>query len=65
METHNRMLDRMVFAFNLFFVAVRSESTMPTPLPSCLIQGNDMDTSRGFLSGTVDKFKMVSDKGNK
>ena len=21
--------------------------------------GNDMDTSRGFLSGTVDKFKMV------
>lgn len=31
------------------------------PLVTCwhFIQGNDMDSSRGVLSGTMDKFKMV------
>jgi hypothetical protein len=28
-------------------------------IPLSVVQGNDMDASRGFLSGTVDKFKMV------
>lgn len=63
METHNRMLDRMVSTLLLcnlprivtFVVLLKISLSF-----SCLAdQGNDMDSSRGVLSGTMDKFKMV------
>lgn len=62
-DTHNRMLDRMVSPLQLcnlpqvfiFVVCLKIRVSF-----SCLaVQGNDMDSSRGVLSGTMDKFKMV------
>lgn len=59
-EGHNRMLDRMVcdccsFELNIIYISA------PLDLIDCFVknQGNSMDATRGFMSGTMDRFKMV------
>lgn len=66
MESHNRLLDRMVCLSQLLIMCV-----LLTLLKICILilyyylimllnQGNDMDASRGIMSGTMARFKMVS-----
>ncbi|KAH0467141.1 hypothetical protein IEQ34_004379 [Dendrobium chrysotoxum] len=65
-ESHNRMLDRMVPSLNnlSIFFPISSYfnivfSIFCVTVSPVQFQGNDMDSSRGVLSGTMDRFKMV------
>lgn len=61
-DNHNRMLDNMVCTvLQLTKVFNNSSSFFVFCINhlSVFMQGNDMDSSRGVLSGTMDKFKMV------
>lgn len=53
------MLDRMVFMFRPCIILLWYSLCMILMTLHCMFQGNDMDSSRGMLSGTMDKFKMV------